>query len=44
MNAEEVGFKLEIERLAEQDDRAGRPAFARETRAETRRRVAEVRR
>jgi hypothetical protein len=30
MNAEEVAFKLSIERLAEDDDRVGRAAFTRE--------------
>jgi hypothetical protein len=30
MNAEEVAFKLSIERLSEDDDRAGRAAFTRE--------------
>lgn len=30
MNVEETAFRLDIERAAEEDDAAGRPAFARE--------------
>jgi hypothetical protein len=30
MNVEELAFKLSIQRAAEEDDRTGRPAFARE--------------
>jgi hypothetical protein len=32
MDTEEVGCRLEIERAAEKDDAAGRPAFAADTR------------